>query len=181
MCHNTHHIIYIAIDQNHKVYDEPWVMAYYCWRNDHVLLQWQIMTFIFLALFLDLANTNVCLQCVILLIWIYCAIDIMLQNCSNFVVNFICQVENSISFNLLKCLLVYCQDLIQELLEHFRSHSRRKLINHLFVVDCGCVALAIESIKESLNLTSWTGDPCVYTPYDWIKCNNDIIPRVITV
>ncbi|CAN5971809.1 unnamed protein product, partial [Sphagnum jensenii] len=42
-------------------------------------------------------------------------------------------------------------------------------------------ALAIESVKESLNLTSWTGDPCVHTPYDWIKCNNDTIPRVITV
>jgi hypothetical protein len=50
---------------------------------------------------------------------------------------------------------------MQELLEHFRSHSCRKLINRLFVVDCGCVALAIESVKESLNLTSWTGDPCV--------------------
>ncbi len=33
MCHNTHHIIYIAIDQNHKDYDEPWAMAYYCWRK----------------------------------------------------------------------------------------------------------------------------------------------------
>ncbi|KAH8969335.1 hypothetical protein BDL97_02G028300 [Sphagnum fallax] len=49
--------------------------------------------------------------------------------------------------------------------------------NRTFLAD----ALAIESVKESLNLTSWTGDPCVYTPYDWIECNNDIIPRVITV
>ncbi|KAH9558493.1 hypothetical protein CY35_06G012000 [Sphagnum magellanicum] len=49
--------------------------------------------------------------------------------------------------------------------------------NRTFLAD----ALAIESVKESLNLTSWTGDPCVHTPYDWIKCNDDTIPRVITV
>ncbi|CAK9877614.1 unnamed protein product [Sphagnum jensenii] len=42
-------------------------------------------------------------------------------------------------------------------------------------------ALSIESVKESLNLTSWTGDPCLHTPNYWIKCNNDTIPRVITV
>ncbi|CAK9861381.1 unnamed protein product [Sphagnum jensenii] len=39
-------------------------------------------------------------------------------------------------------------------------------------------ALAIESVKEAFNLTSWLGDPCAYTPYDWITCTNDTIPRV---
>jgi hypothetical protein len=45
----------------------------------------------------------------------------------------------------------------------------------------GCLALAIESVKEAFNLTSWLGDPCVYTPYDWITCTNDTIPRVETL
>jgi len=39
-------------------------------------------------------------------------------------------------------------------------------------------ALAIGSVKEAFNLTSWLGDPCAYTPYDWITCTNDTIPRV---
>lgn len=48
-------------------------------------------------------------------------------------------------------------------------------------------ALAIENIKEALNLTTWTGDPCVYTPYNWIKCTsnstnrNEIPPNVVAV
>ncbi|CAK9861380.1 unnamed protein product, partial [Sphagnum jensenii] len=46
--------------------------------------------------------------------------------------------------------------------------------NVTFVSD----ALAIESVKEAFNLTSWLGDPCAYTPYDWITCTNDTIPRV---
>ncbi|CAK9198294.1 unnamed protein product [Sphagnum troendelagicum] len=49
--------------------------------------------------------------------------------------------------------------------------------NLTFVSD----ALAIESVKEAFNLTSWLGDPCVYTPYDWITCTNDTIPRVETL
>jgi hypothetical protein len=42
----------------------------------------------------------------------------------------------------------------------------------------GCLALAIESVKEAFNLTSWLGDPCAHTPYDWITCTHDTIPRV---
>ncbi|KAH8944918.1 hypothetical protein BDL97_12G012200 [Sphagnum fallax] len=49
--------------------------------------------------------------------------------------------------------------------------------NLTFVSD----ALAIESVKEAFNLTSWLGDPCAYTPYDWITCTNDTIPRVETL
>jgi hypothetical protein len=37
----------------------------------------------------------------------------------------------------------------------------------------GCAAFAIESFKETLNLTSWTGDPCVYTSYNWITCSDN--------
>jgi Leucine-rich repeat (LRR) protein len=44
-----------------------------------------------------------------------------------------------------------------------------------------CLALGIESVKEAFNLTSWLGDPCAYTPYDWITCTNDTIPRVETL
>jgi hypothetical protein len=47
-------------------------------RRDHAVLYWQIMTFILVALFLDLANTNVCLECVVLLVYMYSAIDVML-------------------------------------------------------------------------------------------------------
>ncbi|CAM6012137.1 unnamed protein product [Sphagnum balticum] len=46
--------------------------------------------------------------------------------------------------------------------------------NLTFVSD----ALAIESVKEAFNLTSWLGDPCAHTPYDWITCTDDAIPRV---
>ncbi|KAH9544829.1 hypothetical protein CY35_12G015600 [Sphagnum magellanicum] len=46
--------------------------------------------------------------------------------------------------------------------------------NLTFVSD----AFAIESVKEAFNLTSWLGDPCAHTPYDWITCTNDTIPRV---
>jgi hypothetical protein len=42
-------------------------------------------------------------------------------------------------------------------------------------------ALAIESLKEAFNLTSWLGDPCVCTPYDWITCTNDTFPRIETL
>jgi hypothetical protein len=43
-------------------------------------------------------------------------------------------------------------------------------------------AFAIESFKENLNLTSWTGDPCVYTSYNWITCSgNTKSPRIATV
>ncbi|CAM6038066.1 unnamed protein product [Sphagnum compactum] len=49
--------------------------------------------------------------------------------------------------------------------------------NLTFVSD----ALAIESVKEAFNLTSWLGDPCAYTPYDWITCTTDTIPRVETL
>lgn len=42
-------------------------------------------------------------------------------------------------------------------------------------------ASAIEAIKKHFNLTSWTGDPCVYTPYDWTKCTTDPSPRITAV
>jgi len=42
----------------------------------------------------------------------------------------------------------------------------------------GCLTLAIESVKEAFNFTSWLGDPCGHTPYDCITCINDTIPRV---
>ncbi|CAK9275841.1 unnamed protein product [Sphagnum jensenii] len=48
-------------------------------------------------------------------------------------------------------------------------------------------AFAIENIKKALNLTTWTGDPCVYTPYNWITCTpsstnrNEIPPNIVAV
>jgi hypothetical protein len=33
-------------------------------------------------------------------------------------------------------------------------------------------ALAIEDIKSCLNLTEWTGDPCLPYPHSWLTCNN---------
>ncbi|CAN5973526.1 unnamed protein product [Sphagnum jensenii] len=48
-------------------------------------------------------------------------------------------------------------------------------------------AFAIENIKKALNLTTWTGDPCVYTPYNWIACTsnstnrNEIPPNILAV
>jgi len=56
--------------------------------------------------------------------------------------------------------------------------------NFMFLVLDGwvvCLALAIESLKEAFNLTSWLGDPCVCTPYDWITCTNDTFPRIETL
>ncbi|CAM6066109.1 unnamed protein product [Sphagnum tenellum] len=35
-------------------------------------------------------------------------------------------------------------------------------------------AIAIEEIKSSMNLTDWTGDPCVPVPYPWVTCSRDI-------
>jgi Leucine-rich repeat (LRR) protein len=43
------------------------------------------------------------------------------------------------------------------------------------------VASAIEAIKDHFNLTSWTGDPCVNTPYDWTICTTDPSPRITAV
>jgi len=40
-----------------------------------------------------------------------------------------------------------------------------------------CAALAIEDIEKKLNLTEWTGDPCLPTPHSWIGC---IPPDVTT-
>lgn len=37
---------------------------------------------------------------------------------------------------------------------------------------CVCTALAIEDIKSCLNLTEWTGDPCLPYPHSWLTCNN---------
>ncbi|CAN5975966.1 unnamed protein product [Sphagnum jensenii] len=35
-------------------------------------------------------------------------------------------------------------------------------------------ASAIEEIKSSMNLTDWTGDPCVPVPHPWVTCSTDI-------
>ncbi|KAH9531367.1 hypothetical protein CY35_19G034300 [Sphagnum magellanicum] len=35
-------------------------------------------------------------------------------------------------------------------------------------------AIAIEEIKLSMNLTDWTGDPCVPVPHPWVTCSTDI-------
>ncbi|KAH9530807.1 hypothetical protein CY35_19G003500 [Sphagnum magellanicum] len=35
-------------------------------------------------------------------------------------------------------------------------------------------AIAIEEIKLSMNLTDWTGDPCVPVPHPWVTCSPDI-------
>lgn len=43
------------------------------------------------------------------------------------------------------------------------------------------VASAIEAIKDHFNLTSWTGDPCVHTPYQWTICTTDPSPRITAV
>ncbi|KAG0588640.1 hypothetical protein KC19_2G258400 [Ceratodon purpureus] len=32
-------------------------------------------------------------------------------------------------------------------------------------------AQAIEAIKKSMNLTEWTGDPCLPVPHSWVTCN----------
>jgi Leucine-rich repeat (LRR) protein len=37
---------------------------------------------------------------------------------------------------------------------------------------CVYTALAIEDIKSCLNLTEWTGDPCLPYPHSWLTCNN---------
>ncbi|CAM6048068.1 unnamed protein product [Sphagnum compactum] len=43
-------------------------------------------------------------------------------------------------------------------------------------------ASAIESIKTQLNLSSYSGDPCAYTPYDWINCTQVISPpRIVSI
>ncbi|KAH8931031.1 hypothetical protein BDL97_19G000800 [Sphagnum fallax] len=35
-------------------------------------------------------------------------------------------------------------------------------------------AIAIEEIKSSMNLTDWTGDPCVPVPHTWVTCSRDM-------
>lgn len=43
-------------------------------------------------------------------------------------------------------------------------------------------ALAIENVKKSFELTdSWTGDPCLLLPYDWLNCTAAFPPRVTAV
>lgn len=47
---------------------------------------------------------------------------------------------------------------------------------------CTYAASAIESIKTQLNLSSYSGDPCVYIPYDWINCTQVISPpRIVSM
>jgi hypothetical protein len=40
--------------------------------------------------------------------------------------------------------------------------------------------LAITALKASLNRTDWQGDPCTPVPYDWIECNIETIPTIVT-
>ncbi|CAK9212186.1 unnamed protein product [Sphagnum troendelagicum] len=44
-------------------------------------------------------------------------------------------------------------------------------------------AIAIEEIKSSMNLTDWTGDPCVPVPYPWVTCSTDsnFLPSITAV
>jgi hypothetical protein len=35
-------------------------------------------------------------------------------------------------------------------------------------------AIAIEEIKSTMNLTDWTGDPCVPVPHPWVICSTDM-------
>ncbi|KAH8970054.1 hypothetical protein BDL97_02G066900 [Sphagnum fallax] len=44
-------------------------------------------------------------------------------------------------------------------------------------------AIAIEEIKSSMNLTDWTGDPCVPVPYPWVTCSTDsnFVPSIPAV
>ncbi|CAK9266655.1 unnamed protein product, partial [Sphagnum jensenii] len=44
-------------------------------------------------------------------------------------------------------------------------------------------AIAIEEIKSSMNLTDWTGDPCVPVPYPWVTCstNSNFVPSITAV
>ncbi|CAK9237931.1 unnamed protein product [Sphagnum troendelagicum] len=44
-------------------------------------------------------------------------------------------------------------------------------------------AIAIEEIKSSMNLTDWTGDPCVPVPYPWVTCSTDsnFVPSITAV
>ncbi|CAK9212168.1 unnamed protein product, partial [Sphagnum troendelagicum] len=35
-------------------------------------------------------------------------------------------------------------------------------------------AITIAEIKSSMNLTDWTGDPCVPVPHPWVTCSTDI-------
>ncbi|KAH9530783.1 hypothetical protein CY35_19G002800 [Sphagnum magellanicum] len=44
-------------------------------------------------------------------------------------------------------------------------------------------AIAIEEIKSSMNLTDWTGDPCVPVPYRWVTCSKDSnsVPSITAV
>ncbi|CAK9869277.1 unnamed protein product, partial [Sphagnum jensenii] len=43
--------------------------------------------------------------------------------------------------------------------------------------------IAIEEIKSSMNLTDWTGDPCVPVPYPWVTCSTDsnFVPSITAV
>ncbi|KAG0578742.1 hypothetical protein KC19_4G046800 [Ceratodon purpureus] len=41
--------------------------------------------------------------------------------------------------------------------------------------------LGVESIKAAFKLDSWTGDPCLPVPYDWITCDSSSPARVIAV
>ncbi len=62
--------------------------------------------------------------------------------------------------NLLECMLELC----------ISGDRFLKIV----MADCNrvvCVALAIEEIKLQMNLTEWTGDPCLPVPHSWVTCS----------
>ncbi|KAL2636101.1 hypothetical protein R1flu_007580 [Riccia fluitans] len=40
---------------------------------------------------------------------------------------------------------------------------------------------ALEVVKTSLGLVTWTGDPCFPVPYSWVTCDKGAVPRVISI
>jgi hypothetical protein len=42
-----------------------------------------------------------------------------------------------------------------------------------------CAVSALLALQVRLNLTDWTGDPCVPWPFDWLACTSDLsTPRI---
>ena len=55
------------------------------------------------------------------------------------------------------------------------TDSARKII-------FGCsTGSAIEAIKMDMNLTEWTGDPCVPVPHNWLNCTLDAPSKLYAV
>ncbi|CAM6096103.1 unnamed protein product [Calypogeia fissa] len=39
-------------------------------------------------------------------------------------------------------------------------------------------ARALYALQVVLNLTYWTGDPCLLVPFDWLECSNNVFPCI---